>query len=1082
MAHTRRSPLHLFATIAVLLIVLFGAAAEGRAQNITSINGTVYDTSKAAVPHAKITLINLDTRVEQAVEGNAAGEFVFMSLLPGRYSVHATAPAFQAWEQNGIELLVGQVVSINPYLSVASANTSITVADEPAQIATSSSNISTVIETDAIEELPLDGRNALQLVSLAPGVVETGTGGQFGATQTGYASSGGRDIDVNYTLDGGYNMNSFYSIANPYPNPDALKEFSVDSRNYSARFGLGSTDVAAVTRSGTNSIHGSIFEFLRNNALDAKPYFAASVPRYRRNQFGGTIGGPIKKESAFFFLSYQGTEQYGSPGISSYTTVPMAQRAGDFSALAKKIVDPVTKIAFPGNKIPLARQSPRALAFYQKYLPAPNQGDTTYQMPNPSTLSEHQGVAKVDYRLTTKNFAFVRYFMDDTPQVAYGAGNTAALSTDWLADLPTRFQNTTIGDTHSFAPGLVNEFRVNYTRTAFGITPRTDFSLQGLGYPVNIANAGGGLFNLPPQAAISVSGAFSGNTGSPTRDVIATTQVADSVSWLLGKNDFDIGFELFRNRINQTQNYYTGGNMSFNGSASGVAAADFLLDRFSSFTEVAGVISHLHQLIPDFYIQDRIKVSRTLTLNAGVRWDIARGYTSENGQLSTFSPGQQSTVFPLAPNGMLFPGDAGVPKSVAGSRWNNIAPRVGFAWDVRGDGKTSLRSGFGIYYVPLKRGISLNRLALIQPYTLSLTISGGDATNIFAAAPFNGVNPFPRPAATDMADLAKLAFQPTANLASLQKDMKSETSYEWSLSLQQALWTRSVMEVDYVGSSSSHLTASYEGNPAHYVPGNSTTSNTQARRTYPNLGTINTIANNMSANYHSLQASINQRTSHHLMVRGAFTWSKALGVATSQGEGANGPRDPNNFRRDYGPLSSDATRVFTGALIWSPFDGIPLSHGLYKALIHGWQASGIVSLRSGFPLSLLSGADNSFTGLSEDTPDVIGSWQEPGGRSKADQMSAWFNKAAFKTNAVGTFGTLSRGALRNPGNEVLNINAQKNFAIREWTHGEFRASFYNALNHTNLGGATGTLTSANFGKIITAGNPRVMEFGLRFRY
>lgn len=1067
--------LRLRIVLIAMAIGLLGAPSEIVAQGTASIAGTTVDTTQATVPGASVILTNSETNQVRKSVSSSEGFFQFTDLTPGHYVLDVAKPGFKTWRQSSITLEVAQHITLYPQLEIGSVSQQVEVTVEPPAITTSTSNLSQVVTSAQILDLPLNGRNSLQLQSLVPGVVPTGTAGQFGATQVTFSSSGGRDIDTNYTLDGGYNEDTFYAIANPYPNPDALQEFAVVTRNYRAMFGKGSTDVSAVTRSGTNTFHGSLFEFFRDTSLDATPYFTTNKPTFRRNQFGGAVGGPILHNKLFFFLSYQGTQQSGGPGTQTYTTVPVAQRTGDFSALSKPIIDPRTGEQFPGNIIPSDRITKQAAAFYAKYLPAPNQGPNTYQYQNIGTLTEHQGVAKVDYQLGQQDLAFVRYFMDDVPQVNY-AGN--AIDPEWLADEPTRFQNTTIGEVHTFSPHLLNDFHLSYVRSAFGVYPRLNFSLAALGYDVHDISVT--KYGLTPYALLSLTGVFTAYTGAPTRDIAPTTHILDNLTIQRGVHSINIGGELFRNRVNETQNYFSGGGIYFNGQTTGVSAADFLLGTYSMYKQIGTETSRLHQKLPSFYVQDDIKIARRLTLNAGIRWDIATGFTSEDGQLMTLQPGKQSTVFPLATPGLLFPGDPGVPKDIVGTRWNNIAPRVGLAWDVFGQGQTSVRAGFGTYYVPLSRGISLNRLVLIQPFVLQVNISGGDAQNIFAGAPFNGVDPYPRPPVNDRDGLKQLPFVPTASESSLPTTFKTEANYEWSLSVQQAISRKATLEADYVGSSSSHLTTSAEINPAVYIPGASTTANTQSRRLYPQIGSVNSILNVLSANYNALQLIYNQRAVAGIFIKSSYTWSKALGVTGAEGEGSNGPRDPFNYRLDYAPLSIDRTNNWVTSVIWKPLESEHFGPVLHT-LIGGWQLGGISTLRSGAPLDLTSGLDNSLTGVGSDTPDVIGNYHVTN-RSKADSATHWFNPAAFKQNAIGTCGTLGVNTLRGPGYINVDLNIQKNFLFAERYGVEFRTSMYNAFNHANLNNPTTVLTSANFGKITTATDPRVIEFGVRLKY
>ena len=493
---------------------------------------------------------------------------------------------------------------------------------------------------------------------------------------------------------------------------------------------------------------------------------------------------------------------------------------------------------------------------------------------------------------------------------------------------------------------------------------------------------------------------------------------------------------------------------------------------------------HLEGLLQD---QDRRRrgrryVVKAITVSLGVRWEPYFGYTSEDSQLMAFAPGQQSQLFPLASAGLLYPGDRGVADSVVGTRWNNFAPRAGIAWDVRGDGKTSIRAGFGTYFAPLTRGISLNRFTLIQPFVLDVTVNGGDTNNIFARPPFGGVNPFPRPTGGDLNALKNVPFVPTANETAFGLPFKTQTDYQWSFSIQQAVSRDSVVEVNYIGSSSSHLFTSVEGNAAVYIPGVSTTSNTQARRPYNQIGSLNVGESALSANYNSLQLSYRKQYTHGISVQSSYTWSKALGVVGATGEGSNGPRNPLNYGLDYGPQTFDITHNFVTSFLWN-VPGVSKSQSaVVRGLLSGWQITGIYSAHTGTPLTLRSGLDNSRTAIGSDTPDVIGDWRMAGDRSKASQIQQWFNPGAFRQNALGTFGGLGLGALRNPGYWNFDLAGAREFSLGESRKLQLRGSFYNALNHANLGAPNATFTSSAFGRITSTTDPRVIELSLHLAF
>ncbi len=1074
----RRPRVEVFVHRFFLLAVL--AAASALAQTSGSINGTVTDASQAIVPDAQLTLTNAGTGESREVRSSREGYFTIVDLSPGSYNLRVTAPGFKSLVQGPLVLTVGQQLTVRLMLQVGVVSESVEVLGTPPPVTTYSSSVSQLVDSRRIMELPLNGRNALQLVSLAPGVISGGTAGQFGATQVTFNVSGGRNIDVNFMLDGGQNMNSFYDIANSYPNPDTLQEFAVSTRQYSAAFGRGTASVTAVSKSGTNEFHGSAFEFVRNTVLDARSFFANSRSIFKRNQYGGTVGGPIARNKAFFLVGYQGTKARGTPGETNMRTFTVAERAGDFSGWATALKDPDNGNApFPNNIIPASRIRPFAKNFISKYMQLPNSGPDYYRFTLATKQDQNQLTTRVDYSINDNNKIWFRYFLDNTPQVGSNGGNS--IDSNFVSSFPTRFQNYNLGYTRVFSPNLINDLRITYARSAFGvINDILKFSLAELGLPVDLTNSTSD-HGLTPQSVMAVTGHFTINIGAPTRDIMPTTHIADTLTWMRGKHQIAIGAEVYRNRVNEIQNWLTGGNISFNGAASGIAAADLLLGKFNSYRQISGFASRLRQTLPAFFVQDDIRATRRLTVNIGVRWDPSRSYVSEDGLLMTFVPGVQSTKFPNAPAGLLYPGDAGLPDGLEGSRWSNIAPRGGIAWDVRGNGRTSIRAGFGLYFVPTTRGITYNRFPLIQPFTADVTVTGGDINSMWNRPPFNGVSPFPTPNVADKETLRRAPFLATANETSLALPFKSQSEQQWSFSIQQAIGKDSVVEAAYVGSAASHLTTSVEANPAVFTP-TATLANLQQRRLYPNIGSINAIANILSSNYNGLQISFNRRYSGGLSIQSAYTWSKALGVVGAQGEGNQGPRDPNNYRIDYGPLSSDRKHNFVSSVLWNIPWGDRAGARWVRQVAGGWQLSTILSMVSGEPLTVRSGRDNSLLGIANDTADISGDWRLPDNRSKADKIMKWFNPAAFKQNATGTFGATGIGFLRGAGNFNCDIGLSKSVNFSEQRSLQFRASFFNAFNHANLGNPNTTVTAAAFGRITGASTPRIIEFGLKLAF
>ncbi len=498
----RRST-HLFLFLWPFVLLVF-APLPALSQNTGSISGTVTDSSGAAVPDASLRLTDIGTSQVRTTTSSAQGYFNFPDLPPKTYRLEVSASNFENYIFDSLRLTVGQQMSLQPTLVVGGVSQSVQVTGTPPPIQTTTASVGQLIDTQQIDNLPLNGRNALNLVLLVPGTFSAGTAGQFGATQQQFIS--GTDANNNnFSLDGGFNMNAFYSIASDYPNPDALQEFVVSTRDYDASLGRGFNSISAITKSGANSSHGTVFEFFRNTVLDASNYFAKAPSPYKRNQFGGTLGGKILTDKLFFFGSYQGTYIRGTPGLYTYVDMTAAERNGDFSAVSSPLTDPTTGKTFPNNQIPSSRILPYASKFISQYLPLPNSGSNLYSFTPASTESANQAITRIDYSMTPKDHIFGRYMFDNIPQV--GNGVSYYLDSSWLANLPTRRQSILLNYTRVFSQNLINAATFDYDRDAYGVITRNKFSLTSLGLDVNDGNALQS-YGLTPDSIIGVAGYF----------------------------------------------------------------------------------------------------------------------------------------------------------------------------------------------------------------------------------------------------------------------------------------------------------------------------------------------------------------------------------------------------------------------------------------------------------------------------------------------------------------------------------------------------------------------------------------------
>jgi hypothetical protein len=1066
-----------------LIAALLCLAALATAADVTgSITGVVTDPSGAVVPNAEVTATNTGTNA--AFRGRSDGQGVYaLRLLPiGLYDLTATMQGFKKFETKGIRLQVNEVVRVDIGLAVGETVETVTVAGEATNVDTSTATLKTVVDQKRIEELPLNGRNPTQLMRLVAGVQIDRTDLLSGTTYPGVTPvsvNGGRGNMTNYVLDGAQNNDHYSNAPNPMPNPDALAEFSVQTNNFSAEFGRNSGGlVNAVTRSGTNDLHGAAFEYLRNKAVNAANFFSPIRngkkvdDGLKRNQFGATLGGPVflprlynGRDKSFFFFSYQGTTLRQAPSSVSRIVPSAAQRRGDFSALLpRQLRDPfgAAGAVYPNNQIPQSHFNPVSRTITDNYLPLPTSGNNI-AFSTVTSFDDNQVLARGDHQLSQNNRLSGRYWRSWAEQPAFlDPRNYLSVvgGRKWLN------HSVTVTDTHTFSPTLLNQFLFGFNHT--------DGPVVQIGPEKSLTALGVKVYNDDkPQYHLTVDGYFQINTGDTNNFFRDEWQFTDTVRWTRGRHQVSFGGEYGYGKGDIINNFRANGQFNWNGSApfTSDALADWFVGKFRTLTQGIGEYKKTRFDILSLYFQDSMRVSRRLTLDLGLRWDPFFPYTDVDGKLSAWRPGQQSTRYRNAPRGVLYPGDPGLPDGGYNTAWKNFGPRLGFAWDVFGNGRTSLRGGYGIFF-DRTNTISTNSQANQGPFG-TVVIINGDARNSFTD-PYAGTsNPFPAP----LNPPSDVRFVLPHVAFVYEEHMRNAYLQSWNLTLEREIAGAFIARAAYAGSKGTRLVALREANAAVYAPGATTATTSQRRPLFPNFNQVTLIEPVGNSTFHSLQLTGERRFAKGFSLLANYMIAKSLDDGSANKATGTTRTNPFNQRFDRGPSDFDHTHVFTASSLWE----LPIKWDRRAAqlLLGGWNLTGILTLHTGYAFTVGSGVDNARTGTGGQRPDVVGNPLLPEGRPRGERINAWFNRAAFVPNALGTFGTLGRNTLRGPGTAITDFGLHKNFPIAERLTTQFRFELFNAFNRVNLNLPDGNLASGNFTRVTSAGDPRILQFALR---
>ena len=1075
------------------LALLF--AHSGMTQSVRgTILGTVTDDSGAIIRGAVVEARQAATGLTRTEHTNDAGEYSIPQLPVGQYVLTVEQPGFKKTERTGIELRVDDRLRVDIALPVGQLTETVAVLETTPLVATDSSTLGNVVDNRKVTELPLNGRNFLQLNLLVPGVNQ-GVKGSQNQTQGGAISvNGAREQSNNFLLDG---MDNNDLAINQYAvaiSTEAIQEFKVQASTYSAEFGRSpGAQVNVATKAGTNDIHGVLYEYLRNDKLDAKNFFdrPGRIPEYRRNQYGASVGGPIKKNKTFFFGNYEGTRI--RQGITKVATEPTAaMKTGDFSALSTPIFDPTlvngVRVQFPGNIIPANRISPVGQNVVNLY-PNPNTPGTSaasgLYTSSPTKVDDFdQFTVRLDHRFNDNNSLFGRYSFskenrfDTFDSFCAGSNTVPGFGCNTL----NGGQQAVIDYVTLLGPTKVNEARMSFTRVRGGIFQQN----EGNDIATKLGIAGTSRnptdFGVP---IISPTGydRLGEATNLPQDRHDNTLEWSDSLSWTIGQHTLKFGTEIRHFQENFLFDSSARGTLTFNPfytaqvstTASGVvnavantgsSIADLLLgypytaNVSRSFAGLsASTVAGLRQTSTNLYVQDDYRVLPNLTLNIGVRWEYNAPTTDKYNHLATFDPTFASST-PL-PYLRISPPQT---PNIYHSSKKEFSPRFGFAYTPFGP-KTVIRAGYGLFWDVKLLNVILNS-ALTAPFLTgySFNQSTNGIPNIDIANPYGGGSGGPA--------------VPSASW--VENPFKDGYVQQYNFNIQHQLASAMSMTVGYVGSKGTHLDRSYDINES-----GPTASFKQSLRKFPMYSSINVRSASASSNYNALQASAEKRFSYGLSFLTSYTFSKSIDDASLWNGGVV---DVTNFRLERGLSTFDTRHRFVASYTYD----LPYGHGrqfgsasstLMNTVLGGWQTNGIVSLQGGNPIDPTTGLQLSGTQTGT-RPDV-----SCNPNNYNHDPARWFNTSCFSSNFVGRYGTAGRNIIIGPPTHDFDFALLKNFGLgKETRFLQFRSEVFNLFNHPNFDNPNVTTSSPTFGKITSAGvqdpraSSRQIQFALRLAF
>ena len=1094
---------------AAILLVLCSAfsAIDSDAQVAGTISGYVRDDSGAVIPGADVRATMVGQQLTRSAVTDETGFYNLLAMPRGNYEITAQLTGF-ATQQAKAELTSGENLRVDFRMNLGQIQETVVVSGTAALVETRSATMSGLVDDRRVQELPLNGRNVVELANTLPGITDVQANQEMGSTRGGptmivHGASRGQN---NFTLNG-TNFTNFSQTAgfNPPP-PDAVQEIRVQTSTFSAEFGNNAgAQVSMVTKAGSNQFHGSAWEFHRNDKLNARSFFQPRRPEQEQNQYGASAGGRILPNKLFFFGSFQRLTNRAEAGSTQATVPTGAQRAGNFSGLATALRNPVDPLTGAGyadssgnpcvtsNIINPSCISPVAKAYLDRFIPRSDSGTVVKLTPSP--LDAYNWVTRVDYTMSSKNNLYGHFFRDNYERISSPTGaNIDYVDQSDVAN----FKQWGITDTHTFSPTFLNEatvsfmdaesFRVATDRVAprdMGIN--VDEGHLGVGMSLNIGNGQTNLVFVGPERQVYRNWHW--------KDTMTLVRSAHTFKW--GYEGMFVNFDLIRGNGNR--------NATFTGTRSGNAFGDFMLGAFDTVSYGFGAADSFPLLWKhQFFIQDEWKLTPRITMNAGLRYEPWLPWEQEFGRYTSWELGKQSTVKPDAPRGILFPGDPGVPFKTVENDLNNFAPRLGLAWDVNGDGRTVVRGGYGIYYNHIS-GTSVH--AAEAPWTGTVQLVNGRIEDPFGSLnrtlPPSGVpisGDFGCVATSQYPGLNCPLYPLPLNFVYNDLEMSTPTVHHVNTSFQRQLTNDLMMDVAYVGRFGYKLEGHRHFNPAQFINSPRTglppsTQNINERVLYE-PGIISPLSRVLETNYRSwyngVEFKATKRMSRGFMFSGFYTLSKARDTLLDQGAGLTaGVANPFDLGAMKGRSQFDRRHVLGLSWMWE--QSHEFDNGAVNAALAGWTISGVHNVSSGAPLNFVMGTDVALDGtgganrqLAQLAPGATVDDIARDHDNRDDFISAYFNTSAFAAvNSLprGIYGNVPKSAISGPAIAKTDISLVRNFTVpgSQRTRLQFRGELFNAFNQVNfdLETATTTASSASFGRITRSAAGRIGQVAIK---